>query len=360
MDKLFENAQNLVVGQEIKGYRQLCELLDEQPTTGCSKTAQLKEWRRYFDWEKRGHKFIITDIYQEPIPKAMREGTVYAKLIETLLVAYLSKQENFTYTATEPQIFETLCMVSPNYRKIRDKETFQYLTAPSGENSVSPINYIDFNNRSHKRLKEILYSALNSMVSRRLLEYNKETVIVITHEDIDSPRKVHENIVANPQEVKEIVAVERQVLNTMGADNIFQVYAANKTQEYYKNVDSILKEKFGWDHVYRRLRLIYNQPSLTEALEQTKRNLFKAADQQDVQINKQKLNAAIFNMFNTEAQKRVSRFKAEKEDTLSKMLDSGEWFGNNSLPDKIKYKEYIGRAEYVTEQKFLAEYFVKN
>lgn len=332
------NTSNLSIGQEVKNYKALCLLLGETPTDGRTKQHQLKEWKRFFDWEKQGQKFIITDIYPEPLPKAMKEGTVYAKLIETLLVAHLSKQENYTYTATESQIFETLCMVNSNYKKIKDPNLYIALTSTRSSSSVLPINYIDFNQRSHKRLKEILHSALNSMVSRRLLEYTKETVIVIVHPDLDG-QPVYENIVANSDEIKEILRIERQVMNEMGVDNIFQIYAQNKMHTYNQKVDSKLKNEFNWDHVYRRLKLVYNQSSLEGALEQTKENLFKAADLHDIRINKEKLNLAIVNMFNTEAQNRTDKYTC-----------------SDSANARLSYLE---DPRYVVDQRFLTEYFIK-
>lgn len=331
--------KTLTVGQEIKNYKVLCELLGETVTVGRTRQYQLKEWKRFFDWEKQGQKFIITDIYPEPLPKEMKEGTVYAKLIETLLVAHLSKQENYTYTATESQIFETLCMVNSNYKKIRDPNLYTALTSTKSSSPVLPINYIDFNQRSHKRLKEILHSALNSMVSRRLLEYTKETVIVIIHPDLDGT-PIYENIVANSDEIKEILRIERQVMNEMGVDNIFQLYAQNKMQTYNQKVDSKLKEEFNWDHVYRRLKLVYNQSSLEGALEQTKKNLFKAADLHDIRINKEKLNLAIVNMFNTEAQKRTDKYVANPDTTNARL-------------------SYLEDPRYVVDQRFLTDYFIK-
>lgn len=334
------NTSNLSVGQEVKNYKALCLLLGESPTDGRTKQHQLKEWKRFFDWEKQGQKFIITDVYSKPLPKAIREGTtVYAKLIETLLVAHLSKQENYTYTATESQIFETLCMVNSNYKKIRDPNLYTALTSTKSSSPVLPINYIDFNQRSHKRLKEILHSALNSMVSRRLLEYTKETVIVIIHPDLDGT-PIYENIVANSDEIKEILRIERQVMNEMGVDNIFQLYAQNKMQTYNQKVDSKLKEEFNWDHVYRRLKLVYNQSSLEGALEQTKKNLFKAADLHDIRINKEKLNLAIVNMFNTEAQKRTDKYVANPDDANTRL-------------------SYLEDPRYVVDQRFLTDYFIK-
>ena len=63
------NTSKLVIGMVIKNYKELCNLFGEDTKTGKAKQLQLKNWKRYFDWEKDGQKFIITDIYDTPLPK---------------------------------------------------------------------------------------------------------------------------------------------------------------------------------------------------------------------------------------------------------------------------------------------------
>ena len=63
------NTSKLKVGMTVKNYKELCELLKQEVTTGNAKKYQLKEFECYFDWEKSGQKFIITDIYDTPLEK---------------------------------------------------------------------------------------------------------------------------------------------------------------------------------------------------------------------------------------------------------------------------------------------------
>lgn len=371
-DAFLKKTQRLTVGQEFRNYKELCELLEEIPTSGTSKTIQLKKWQRYFDWDKKGHRFTITDVFSEPIPKAIREGTVYARLIETLLVAFLSQQKDFKYAATESQIFEILCMTNPEYTKIGSEGMYRALTnshvevnghvyetaSPVGR-KVETVNYIDFNTRSHKRLKEILYSALNSMSARKLLYYSREVVIVkkvmagpedVGHEEGEI---ISKEFVANVKEINCVLSVEREVLTAMGANNIFQIFSRNKSKQYYEKVNNRLLDRYGWERAYRRLQLIYNQNHLEDAIEETKESLLKAADRQDVVINQKKLNEAILSMLGTDAKSRQSKYFKAKEKELESM---GEW---DSYSPNVRNREYMENANYLDEQNFLAEYFVK-
>lgn len=56
-------------GDCIKNYKELCKILDLPVLGGCSKVSQLKELKRYLDYEKDGQKFIITEIYDTPLKK---------------------------------------------------------------------------------------------------------------------------------------------------------------------------------------------------------------------------------------------------------------------------------------------------
>lgn len=68
------NLENLHKGQVVKNYIELCKLLGEDVKccAGQSKICQLKDFKRYFEWEKDGQKFIISDIYDKPLPKIDR------------------------------------------------------------------------------------------------------------------------------------------------------------------------------------------------------------------------------------------------------------------------------------------------
>ena len=46
----------------------MCQLLGEDVKTSNSKKAQLKNWERFIAWNQSGYKYIITDIYDEPLP----------------------------------------------------------------------------------------------------------------------------------------------------------------------------------------------------------------------------------------------------------------------------------------------------
>jgi len=59
--------KNIHVGDVIKNYKVMCKLLNEPIVTSNSKKAQITNWKRYFNFTKDKTKFIITEVYDEPL-----------------------------------------------------------------------------------------------------------------------------------------------------------------------------------------------------------------------------------------------------------------------------------------------------
>ena len=66
------NTKNLHIGDVIKNYKLLCEIVEEECKAGQSKVCQLNNFERYFTWERKGQKYIITNIYDEPLKESCK------------------------------------------------------------------------------------------------------------------------------------------------------------------------------------------------------------------------------------------------------------------------------------------------
>ena len=69
-----DKIQDIYVGQEFKNYKEMCIWLGEESKRANSKKAQIKEWKRSFDFDTIGQKIIITEIYNEPKKKIDHRG----------------------------------------------------------------------------------------------------------------------------------------------------------------------------------------------------------------------------------------------------------------------------------------------
>lgn len=69
------NIENIHIGDVLQNQRELCDILGvPYKSQGSSRECQLNDFKRYFNWEKSGHKFIITDIYDTPLEKIIKRN----------------------------------------------------------------------------------------------------------------------------------------------------------------------------------------------------------------------------------------------------------------------------------------------
>ena len=288
------DTSTLVVGMVIKNYKELCKILNEEAKTGKAKQLQLKNWKRYFDWEKDGQKFIIVDIYDTPLPKEdlRRKGnnSIYKNYIELILLQYLSKQEGYRKTFTKRNWLELLGMINSKYGK-EPKMKLKQLDYCINDQEIT-LFYI----RSNKKLERVLHDALSNLQREKLIIVEYETVIV----SVDERGKEH-RFIANDYQKKKILQTERYILkNVMQYKNMFYVYIKNKSNEYYNKVNEKLHELYGWKYYYKQIKIIYDQPNIVDAI-----------PSKEVMLQKEILNSKIIEFLNDNA-KNVYE-KKEKE-----------------------------------------------
>lgn len=90
------NTKNLKNDMIVKNYTEMCLLLEEEKKTGYSKIAQHKEWERHFSFGKDGHKYIIKEIFETPVPRGFRPDDIYTKDVNTILKYMLSDNNRYS------------------------------------------------------------------------------------------------------------------------------------------------------------------------------------------------------------------------------------------------------------------------
>lgn len=75
------NVHNLKAGQVIANYNSLCSILTIQPKTSDSKIAQLKELSLLCSYKKKGHKFMIEEVYEKrlEVTKSYKTNAVWVR-----------------------------------------------------------------------------------------------------------------------------------------------------------------------------------------------------------------------------------------------------------------------------------------
>lgn len=166
---------NIHAGLKVKNYPSLCRLLGEPiKNGGTSKTAQLKEWRRFFSWEMEGRAFVITKVFDYPHPKPFRVDDEYTEDILVIL------HEHFNGSGTEvffsSRLFSLLGFT--NGREIREKRI--------GETRETPFRFglndydyrliqNNFNYHVSVSLGGVIRASLDRLQTREYLKW-KSTV----------------------------------------------------------------------------------------------------------------------------------------------------------------------------------------
>lgn len=258
-------TSQLYEGLIVKNYKEMCSILNCEPskTKGSSRTYQIKDWQRYFDFEKSGQKFIITEVYDTPYPtidaRKLKEG-LYVKYIELLLIKYLSTCNGHQTKITKGNLYQILGLVNANYGEYRLSKNKHISTVDSKlkeaikESDISKADIVSFYQRAELKLNKILSTALNSMSKRFLIKYETEYVIKLP---VCEGTDEYTLKIADTNQVSNILYAQNYILGVMGYSNITQVMLAGQLQVFNSKTDAYLREKYGWLGFYSQLSIIY-------------------------------------------------------------------------------------------------------
>lgn len=228
--------ENLAVGMRLSNYRRLCDLLEEPIKNGNSKIAQVREWERFFSYEKQGNAFIITGIFETA--KTASDGRMaYAQFLEPLLLHYLwehggSAEHTFQKWST------ALGMTSG---RAYDEEEKSYWTTP---NQFKPylVNRVSYEIAT--KTKAALMSTVGMLERKHIIFSSVKTYIV---EEL-------RHRVATPDEEHIVDAVKEQVREELGFTNMFAVEMnPGIRRKFYDRVNQIYQKQHGWSSVYTML-----------------------------------------------------------------------------------------------------------
>ena len=294
-----KNVFGVKDGDLIPNYRALCSLLKIPILSGNSKVAQEKELKRYMDFVKDGHKYLIKKVYNEPLPDMSAQGSLYYELLEFVLCKILSNHiemnGNLLYCATINELAESVGFVNELY--------FSYLwhrNKLSAQLNV-PIDVVEqLYKESQRNYKSVLFRTLDKMEKQKIIKFQevfyvqeileKNTVIVKSDKDrygdekIDIYRPVDitdEFRRASQKEIQVIADIEYQTLTEFDAENIYELYNAGKAVEYYNMVQQKLINKIGVGRYYKVIEIylvkdgiVKREQKLSEAIRELNETFF--------------------------------------------------------------------------------------
>lgn len=356
-------VSNLKEGMVLKNYPTLCNLLGEKQLNGYSKVAQMKRWHRYFDWEQKGQKFVILDVYEEPLPKELSDNATYAKFLELILMNALTYCEDGIYYFYQNELFEVFGMVDPDYKNLRKEEYIESAFGPNGNEidctEVSTYGARVFSRLTYKRMADIINSALRGLVNSGLILYKKGYAIKRKNED-----GKFEYETATDIEERMILKAEQCAMDDLHITSKWFGYNSNRKKEFIDTINKYIQQ-FD-DTAYgalQRFTIIYNKPPethLQRVEKKIKKELRNAGyvynDDQDsrdllTKQCKQVLNDMVVCTLN-----QYSNYKAK--DARNKLIKGANEWGLNA-GDGTKEYMYLAGGQFKFEFDTLIDRFVK-
>jgi hypothetical protein len=343
--------ENLCDGLIIKNYKELSILLGEEIKAGKSKQLQLDNWKRYFDFEKEGQKIIITRVFNKPVEKINNKGksegsrgnnAIYVKYIETLLLHMLSQEEGQTLVCTKNYLMVALGITN---RRYTDKHTRKMLVK---SNAFKEYEINEFDRRAYQILDRILFSALNSLQSRFLLNWKQE----LHYEKINEVTGKSQEYIATEDEERRYTAIKYEVLKDMGEvegkpekyDQLRDIYFYNKADEFYDMLRDKLYDEFGWDKTYIMYRIIFTRSNVIDAIPRTENQL-----QEKLELN-DKVVTALNNNAESRYNNLLTKFQNEYDELCIINGCDFDTMGYDCIKAYRPPKNYVDRQQMIAEE----------
>lgn len=330
-------SEKISVG-DIIGYKNLCELLGQNVYRGNQKEAQLKEWKRYFNFEKVNRKLLITEIYDtlaDPQQRALREDAIYVKHVEYILLQYLAKQPGYNIQISPRELWKVLGMINSEYFEYENSYEDLYSLEP-GMNNLQIDN---FYHRCNANIPKIVDSALKSLERRYLIKYDPKAYMI-------GKRQSNGYIkykLADNKEKSYILDCERKALLDLNLYSRSQVFLKRKDAEFYNKSRIHLFKNYKYDGYYKVYDITYVQENIIDAIPEDK-----------IMLERMILNDAIINRMNTHAKTIYEKFKIDYNDALHKLM-----FDEELTQKEKSILTYDYGDGYLLYQKVLADKLLK-
>lgn len=275
------DLSNLKVGMEIKNYKELCSILGEKVGTGKSKQIQLEKWTRYFDYERKGNKYIINKIYSVPLPelkkdiskKKISKNDLYTKYVQIIITKYLKETEQRYYTTTD--LLKILGFVNNNWGDLTLLEDY------CKETGCTPRQAKYYYNQLYMHVMSYCTTAfkrcLNRLSQRKFITWYEAYRVC----DIDTFGNISQERNATEEEIDLYTEISFKLKEEMGIA-LLNIYNAEK---YYDELNKRLKQQ-GLIYMHKTIAISFAKSGIDKAIEISKQEYIEARKN----VNEKSLN----------------------------------------------------------------------
>lgn len=275
--------ENLKAGMVLKNYKELCRVLEIKPKTGRGRQNQIKWIEEHVDFDRSGHSYIITMLKKKCVePQQDNRGGAnniieYIDVLEKLILDLMLQEGNDEkILLSKTQLFQQLSMVNANYSVGR-----AYIPEVSDMINVDKSITADWYNSLDAMLEGNVVRALKNLEQQSLITWS--TVVTVNVEEVvdekffispdvrydESGEKVitwekqehteTEVREATASEDKDILRIEREVMNEMDCSHKQEVVAKNMWDTFVSRVEERLHKETRVNYYYKSYRVIFNQ-----------------------------------------------------------------------------------------------------
>jgi hypothetical protein len=282
------NTSKLYKGQTFKNYKELCvELEMEVKKSTDTKNAQFKELSRYCKYNKIGHKFTIEEVFEKPLPKIENRGKstgsrnyIYGELIQLLILDLLAKCKKGHISISRSKLMVTINMINRNYSPCGEK-----VKQLGKYTEIEEAVIYDFYNTSNSNFKSAIETALNNLMDKRIIWYDKVTKVC------EKETKNHRYATVEEKEI--IRDTEKLVLDELGYKQVSRVRCSKHWKLFKKKVKKSLNENSEINYYYLAYDIYANEVYLQEErleilnflMEEAKRDEYKGELNATVYLN---------------------------------------------------------------------------
>lgn len=252
--------ENLKIGQVLKNYKELCEVLGIEPTTGNARKAQIKELERYCKYHKEGNKIVIDEIFSKELEKVdnrkLGNNNEQARCVRYLLLNLLSAykiEQDEVIGFSKGLLLRKLYMANENYITAKTSRK-QYAQALEVEEMAVNECFDYIENSSISAIKR----AIVTLRSQSILGYK------YSFSWVDHKGRVHH---CNTIEENSIHLMEEEAMKEMNIRNKNKIWEFGRWDEFKKKVAFKLKENYKelfpqLDYYFYSFHFNYNNQSI--------------------------------------------------------------------------------------------------
>lgn len=266
-------------GQIFKNWKEVCNHFGWKTTGGDYKKARLGDLDTMCKWHKEGNKIVVDRIFDEIKEKSdgrkNNSGTgkksIYYKDFEILMLKLFELNSTNSLDFTISQLMQMVGMVNKDYVKYKYSKSDLLDRLRTEESLVITNDEINnFYEVHQKLLSEGAKTCLKNLKQACLVDLKEIRMIrtfklVVIDEDGTTKREYFDRE-ATKEELELILIEKRKLLEKMGCSNLHQVYQRRLQIEFYRELRTILEEKYQICFDYTSYRAILNKGAISKEL----------------------------------------------------------------------------------------------